>query len=172
MCGIVGFTEFQHSFANRSEILTNMATSIARRGPDEYDYFHDAKISLAHRRLVVIDPEGGKQPMSFTYEGVTYTIVYNGQIYNAKELRDTLADVGFTFSSHSDTEVLLKAFIHYGYRVVDHLIGIFAFAVWADKSTASCRSESSAAVQPAGASLSFTPLVSDAVFTSSCHTSI
>ena len=133
MCGIVGFTEFQHSFANRSEILTNMATSIARRGPDEYDYFHDAKISLAHRRLVVIDPEGGKQPMSFTYEGVTYTIVYNGQIYNAKELRDTLADVGFTFSSHSDTEVLLKAFIHYGYRVVDHLIGIFAFAIWSDK---------------------------------------
>lgn len=92
MCGIVGFTEFKHSYANRSEILTNMATSIAHRGPDEYDYFHDAKISLAHRRLVVIDPEGGKQPMSFTYEGVTYTIVFNGQIYNTKELREELAD--------------------------------------------------------------------------------
>lgn len=133
MCGIVGFTEFKHSYANRSEILTNMATSIAHRGPDEYDYFHDAKISLAHRRLVVIDPEGGKQPMSFTYEGVTYTIVYNGQIYNAKELREELTDIGFTFSSHSDTEVLLKSFIHFGYRVVDHLIGIFAFAIWSDK---------------------------------------
>ncbi len=97
MCGIVGFTEFKHSYANRSEILTNMATSIAHRGPDEYDYFHDAKISLAHRRLVVIDPEGGKQPMSFTYEGVTYTIVFNGQIYNTKELREELADARIYF---------------------------------------------------------------------------
>lgn len=133
MCGIVGFTKFNHKFTNEQEILSNMINSISRRGPDELGYFQEDEISFGHRRLVVVDPEGGKQPMSFTYQGVTYTIVYNGQIYNAPELKEELIEAGFPIDSHSDTEILLKAFIHYGYQVVNHLIGIFAFAIWCDQ---------------------------------------
>ena len=68
--------------------------------------------------------------MTAKFNGNTYTICYNGQIYNAKEIREILEDNGFVFEGHCDTEVLLKAFIHYGYDVISHLNGIFAFAIW------------------------------------------
>ena len=68
--------------------------------------------------------------MLTTYNENEYSIVYNGQIYNTNELKSTLEDAGFTFDTTSDTEVLLKAFIFYGYEVVKHLNGIFAFAIW------------------------------------------
>ena len=71
--------------------------------------------------------------MSFIYNGITYTIIYNGQIYNTKELRDVLISNGFEFKGRSDTEVLLKAYIHYGYDVCNYLNGIFAFAIWNSK---------------------------------------
>lgn len=71
--------------------------------------------------------------MSCIYNDITYTIVYNGQIYNTKELRETLVSNGFNFKGHSDTEVLLKAYIHYGSEVCNHLNGIFAFAIWNNK---------------------------------------
>ena len=71
--------------------------------------------------------------MSCIYNDITYTIVYNGQIYNTKELRETLVSNGFKFKGHSDTEVLLKAYIHYGSEVCNHLNGIFAFAIWNNK---------------------------------------
>lgn len=75
----------------------------------------------------------GKQPMIETFSESEYCIVYNGQIYNTKELRKDLEDNGFTFNGHCDTEVLLKSFIHYGYDVVNKLNGIFAFAIWNSK---------------------------------------
>lgn len=71
--------------------------------------------------------------MTTKYNNITYTICYNGQIYNAKELRNILVNNGFTFEGHYDTEILLKAFIHYGYDVVSHLNGIFSFAIWNEK---------------------------------------
>ena len=71
--------------------------------------------------------------MTAKFNGNTYTICYNGQIYNTKELRKVLEDNGFVFAGYSDTEVLLKAFIYYGYDVVSHLNGIFAFAIWNEK---------------------------------------
>ncbi len=85
---------------------------------------------FGHKRLIVIDPEGGKQPMTYKYEDKFYTMVYNGQIYNTKELRKELEEAGFSFEGHSDTEVLLKAYILYKENVVNKLNGIFAFAVW------------------------------------------
>lgn len=130
MCGIVGFTKFKQKFSNDSAILSKMASRIFRRGPDELGFYQDSKISMGHRRLIVIDKDGGKQPMSFTHEAVTYTIVYNGQIYNTKELRQELQEAGFDFSSYSDTEVVLKSFIHFGYDMVHHLLGTFSFAIW------------------------------------------
>ena len=107
-----------------------MNNTLSKRGPDENGIYIKEDICIAHRRLIVIDPEGGKQPMICKYLGNTYVITYNGQIYNTKELRKTLIDSGFTFEGHCDTEVLLKAFIYYGYNVVNHLNGIFAFAIW------------------------------------------
>ena len=107
-----------------------MNNTLSKRGPDENGIYIKEDICIAHRRLIVIDPEGGKQPMICKYLGNTYVITYNGQIYNTKELRKTLEDSGFTFEGHCDTEVLLKAFIYYGYNVVNHLNGIFAFAIW------------------------------------------
>ena len=97
------------------------------------DILHLIMLCFGHKRLIVIDPEGGKQPMSFKYNGNTYTIVYNGQIYNAPELRKELQEEGFTFESHSDTEVLLKAYVLYKEEVVNKLNGIFAFAIWDEK---------------------------------------
>ena len=132
MCGIVGFTNYNGNMRNEEaqRVLTNMNNTLSKRGPDENGIYIKEDICIAHRRLIVIDPEGGKQPMICKYLGNTYVITYNGQIYNTKELRKTLKKSGFTFEGHCDTEVLLKAFIYYGYNVVNHLNGIFAFAIW------------------------------------------
>lgn len=132
MCGIVGFTNYDGNMKNEEagRVLSNMNNTLSKRGPDENGIYIKEDICIAHRRLIVIDPEGGKQPMICKYLGNTYVITYNGQIYNTKELRKTLEDSGFTFEGHCDTEVLLKAFIYYGYNVVNHLNGIFAFAIW------------------------------------------
>lgn len=132
MCGIVGFTNYNGNMRNEEaqRVLTNMNNTLSKRGPDENGIYIKEDICIAHRRLIVIDPEGGKQPMICKYLGNTYVITYNGQIYNTKELRETLEESGFTFEGHCDTEVLLKAFIYYGYNVVNHLNGIFAFAIW------------------------------------------
>ena len=132
MCGIVGFTNYDGNMREEEakRVLTNMNSTLKRRGPDENNIYVKDDICIGHSRLIVIDPEGGKQPMICKYLGNTYVITYNGQIYNTKELRKTLEQSGFTFEGHSDTEVLLKAFIYYGYNVVNHLNGIFAFAIW------------------------------------------
>ena len=135
MCGIVGFVNFQLDISRYRNILINMINSISRRGPDEEGYYLRTHIALGHKRLIVIDPDGGKQPMQSidTNSNSTFSIVYNGQIYNTKELRQTLEENGFTFNSYSDTEVLLKSYIYYGKDVVHHLNGIFAFAIWDSK---------------------------------------
>lgn len=130
MCGICGFINLKKKIDNYKDELVSMTNAIARRGPDEKGYCCFENAMLGHRRLIVIDPDGGKQPMTFKFNGNTYTIVYNGQIYNANELRNILKENGFSFESHSDTEVLLKAFVHFGKDVVNNLNGVFAFAIW------------------------------------------
>ena len=132
MCGIVGFTNFyEKSLKGECEkIISEMYEKIAKRGPDEDGIFVRNNIAMGHKRLIVVDPENGKQPMSYKYQGQEFTIVFNGQIYNSNEIRMILEKNGFKFMGHSDTEVLLKAFMHYGYDVVNHINGIFAFAIW------------------------------------------
>ncbi|MGZ5081902.1 MAG: asparagine synthase (glutamine-hydrolyzing), partial [Usitatibacter sp.] len=83
---------------------------------------------LGHRRLAIIDPEGGKQPMVDEEAGLAIT--FNGEIYNFRELREELQVCGYRFAQHSDTEVLLRAYQHWGERCVEHLRGMFAFAIW------------------------------------------
>ena len=133
MCGIVGFVNFKQVLTKHKNVLLNMNSSLINRGPDEDGYYIKEHVALAHKRLIVIDAEGGKQPMVEQLSENEYVIVYNGQIYNTKELRQTLEENGFTFKGHSDTEVLLKSYIYYGKNVVHHLNGIFAFAIWDQK---------------------------------------
>ena len=133
MCGIAGFADFKKDISSKKHVLEQMNNTLSKRGPDEDGYYISERVALAHKRLIVIDPEGGKQPMVNTYQDNEYTMVYNGQIYNTKELKTTLEEAGFEINSHSDTEVLLKSYIHYGKNVVNHLNGIFAFAIWNNK---------------------------------------
>ena len=146
MCGIVGFVNLKKDISNLKNVLEKMNNTLSKRGPDEEGYYIDNHIALGHKRLIVIDPEGGKQPMKESFSqsilidkpktnmlinyNSNFIISYNGQIYNTKELRRTLEENGFTFNTHSDTEVLLKSYIYYGNDVVKHLNGIFAFAIW------------------------------------------
>ena len=133
MCGIVGIVNYKKDISDEQEIIKNMTKTITKRGPDEEGIFTSKHANFGHRRLSIIDIENGKQPMSFKIDEVTYTIVYNGQIYNTEELRETLRDNGFNFKTHSDTEVLLKAYVFYGKNVCKYINGIFAFAIWNDK---------------------------------------
>ena len=132
MCGFVGFANLKENISSKTNIY-NMNESISKRGPDEDGYYYEEHICLGHKRLIVVDPDGGKQPMSAMKNGNLYTIVYNGQLYNTKDLRSELEENGFTFDSYSDTEVLLKSFIFWKYDVVKKLNGIFSFAIWNSK---------------------------------------
>ena len=130
MCGIVGFVNYKKELTNKKDVLNTMTQTLSNRGPDEEGFYINKNVALGHKRLIVIDPEGGKQPMIEKYSLGEYVLIYNGQIYNTKELKKTLLENGFTFFGHSDTEVLLKSYIYYGKDVVNHLNGIFSFAIW------------------------------------------
>ena len=130
MCGFVGIANFKNDISNSKNILLEMNTILSKRGPDEDGYYINKNIALAHKRLIVVDPKGGKQPMIEKYSYGEYVIVYNGQIYNTKELKEVLKENNFIFTEESDTEVLLKAYIYYGNEVVNHLNGIFGFCIW------------------------------------------
>ena len=133
MCGIVGFVNYKKDLSDYKKVINDMTEKLYKRGPDEDGFYLKEHIALGHKRLIVIDPDGGKQPMIQKYSSGEYVIVYNGQIYNTKELRETLLENGFSFEGHCDTEVLLKSYIFYGKDVVHHLNGIFAFAIWNTK---------------------------------------
>ena len=133
MCGIVGFVNYKKELPNKKNVINSMTQTLSNRGPDEEGLYLNNNVALGHKRLIVIDPQGGKQPMIQRFSQGEYVITYNGQIYNTKELRKTLTENGFTFYGHSDTEVLLKSYIHYGKDVVNHLNGIFSFAIWNTK---------------------------------------
>lgn len=130
MCGIVGYVNYSRDMSSFREIIEKMNSSLAKRGPDEDGYYMEPHINLGHKRLIVLDPKGGMQPMSCHIHDNTYTIVFNGQIYNANDLRKELEENGYTFDGHCDTEVLLKSYIHWGNDVTKKLNGIFAFAIW------------------------------------------
>lgn len=129
MCGIAGMVglPFDESIANA------MLDTMKRRGPDENDAFYTPECCLLHSRLAVIDLNGGHQPMSMTWDGETYTVVYNGEIYNTEEIRKLLQASGHRFFGHSDTEVVLHAYAHWAEDCVNKFNGIFAFAVWSHK---------------------------------------
>jgi asparagine synthase (glutamine-hydrolysing) len=127
MCGLGG--EITAGRAPDLDALARIGDALAPRGPDGAGEWHDARVALVHRRLKIIDlSANGDQPMTDPELGLT--IAFNGCIYNHHELRAELAKAGYRFRSTSDTEVILKAFHHWGaQKFVDHLIGMFAFAI-------------------------------------------
>lgn len=127
MCGIAGEINYKQKID--LNVINAMSKALTPRGPDADGIFTSPCAALAHRRLIVIDPENGKQPMT---DGI-YTLIYNGELYNTEDLRAELLKSGVKFRGHSDTEVVLKAFIEYGERCVELFNGIFAFAVWNKK---------------------------------------
>jgi asparagine synthase (glutamine-hydrolysing) len=129
MCGICGIVDLSAGSYNLSrEILERMNRSIIHRGPDEDGYYLDARAGLASRRLSIIDLAGGQQPIP--NENKTLWIVLNGEIYNYRELRSYLEKHDHQFRSQSDTEVILHLYEEFGLDCVQHLDGIFAFAIW------------------------------------------
>jgi asparagine synthase (glutamine-hydrolysing) len=130
MCSILGLVNFRDGTNGiGQEVLEAMRMTTFHRGPDQHGFFRSSHVCFAHNRLAVIDVENGLQPMSAVFEGNTYTIVYNGELYNADELRSELIDLGVNFKTHCDTEVLLYAYILWGVNCSEKLNGIFAFAV-------------------------------------------
>lgn len=130
MCGITGFIQWNGDLTQHSQLLVQMTETLAQRGPDAYGTWISGPCAFGHRRLSVIDPENGAQPMIRHREEEVFALVYNGEIYNALELRKELSQRGHTFQTHCDTEVLLVSYMEWGPECVDRLNGIFAFAVW------------------------------------------
>ncbi len=130
MCGIVGYTNFAEKLINEESIINIMAETLTHRGPDASGYWFSDHTILGHRRLIVVDPNGGKQPMTRKKGNNVYTIVYNGELYNTEDIRQQLISKGYTFEGWSDTEVLLIAYIEWGEKCLQKLNGIFAFAIW------------------------------------------
>ncbi len=131
MCGIGGFVDYEHDARRYAAVAGRMQRSLTPRGPDASGDYQDADAVLVHRRLIVIDPDGGAQPMHAP-DGNT-VLVYNGELYNTEEIRKDLIARGHTFRGHSDTEVLLHAFLEWDTDAFQRLNGIFAFAIWQKK---------------------------------------
>lgn len=129
MCGIAGEINWIGE-KEEENVYQNMQQLLARRGPDEKGRYEDEYAVLLHRRLSVMDVEHGKQPMIAKYGEKTYILVYNGELYNTEEIRQELLALGHVFYEHSDTEVLLQAYVEWKEKCVEKLNGIFAFAVW------------------------------------------
>jgi asparagine synthase (glutamine-hydrolysing) len=128
MCGICGKLEFQRDKQVSASLLKDMADTVRHRGPDDEGFYVCGQVGLAFRRLSIIDLEGGHQPLS--NENATIWIVFNGEIYNYRSLREQLVAKGHVFRTHSDTEVIVHLYEDYGFECVQKLRGMFAFAIW------------------------------------------
>lgn len=134
MCGIAGFCNFELDFLQDAErwtqVLTEMRTAIAHRGHDQTGEYLRRNVGLSHTRLSIRDLAGGAQPMLRRRGEDEYGIVYNGEIYNAEELKQDLLRCGYRFETTCDTEVILYGYMEYGLDVAKKLNGIYAFAIW------------------------------------------
>lgn len=125
MCGIAGAFGLPVS----QEILNSMCATMVRRGPDATGILQFEDCSMLHTRLAIIDPEGGHQPMELSRAGERYILVYNGELYNTEEVRKELVGLGHRFEGHSDTEVVLHAYVEWESGCLERFNGIFAFGV-------------------------------------------
>ncbi len=131
MCGITGWVDFARDLRQELRTLEAMTQTLARRGPDQHGTWSEHHVALGHRRLSVIDLEGGVQPMKVEREGrVLAATTFCGEIYNFRELRQELRALGGQFRTNSDTEVLLEGYLQWGAGLVDRLNGMYAFGIW------------------------------------------
>ena len=128
MCGITGFAERNHKAETARRIVKGMADLITYRGPDGEGYYVDDQVALGHRRLSIIDLEGGKQPMF--NEDQNLAVIFNGEIYNFQELRAELEALGYQFVTNGDTETVVHGYEAWGTDVFEKLRGMFAIAIW------------------------------------------
>ena len=127
MCGIAGIYHPQQIDPNK-KIITRMADALRHRGPDAEGIHLGRRVHLASRRLSILDIDGGNQPIYS--QDKNHAIVFNGEIYNFLSIRKKLEEKGYHFNTRTDTEVILNAFLEYGTGCLDHLTGMFAFAIW------------------------------------------
>ena len=131
MCGIAGWLGRSRDGSAREAVIWAMTKTLTQRGPDSQDVWLDDEIALGHSRLSVIDPAGGRQPMiRLGPGGEPVVLVFNGEIYNYVELREQLRTFGWSFTTGSDTEVLLVAYLHWGAEFTGRLNGMYGFAIW------------------------------------------
>jgi asparagine synthase (glutamine-hydrolysing) len=132
MCGIAGWFDLKGLRQPDQKLVQRMTNAIAHRGPDGDGFHFGSGFGFGHRRLAVIDLVTGSQPMQ-SGNGAA-TLIFNGEIYNFRELRHELEQRGHVFRTHSDTEVILEAWLEWGPDCVSHLTGMFAFALWDKRS--------------------------------------
>ena len=130
MCGITGWVAFDRDLAQERALIDAMTETMSCRGPDASGVWSDQNATLGHRRLAVIDIPGGAQPMSVSTPNGDVAMVYSGEVYNFKELRDDLVKRGEKFATSSDTEVVLRGYLQWGEALADRLNGMYAFAIW------------------------------------------
>ena len=130
MCGFAGWVDFERDLRGERQRIDAMAATLACRGPDDRGTWAAPHCALGHRRLVVVDPQAGRQPMVRERDGRRFVIVYNGELYNTPELRRELEALGWRLRGYGDTEALLLACMQWGPDGLSRLNGIFAFAVW------------------------------------------
>lgn len=133
MCGITGWIDWNRDLTQQADVLERMTETLELRGPDASGTWLSRHCAFGHRRLSVMDPANGAQPMvrpSKEAEDHDCVLVYNGELYNAPELKRELLSLGYAFKTSCDTEVLLQAYIEWGPACVERFNGIFAFAVW------------------------------------------
>ena len=128
MCGIAGQLNYLRQEQVDHAVVRRMADSIVHRGPDDEGYFFSGPLGFGFRRLSIIDLSGGHQPMSDADE--TVWVVFNGEIYNFKELRAELEQCGHQFRTSSDTEVIVHGYKQWGTGVLERLNGMFGLAIW------------------------------------------
>jgi asparagine synthase (glutamine-hydrolysing) len=127
MCGIAGWIDYKRDLTSERETAEAMTRTMSLRGPDDEGLWLAPRAAIGHRRLAVIDIEGGRQPM--VAEG-DVVLTYSGEVYNYRELRGELKAKGHPFATESDTEVVLRAYMEWGVDLVHRLNGMYAFAVW------------------------------------------
>ncbi|MFD0365517.1 asparagine synthase (glutamine-hydrolyzing) [Nocardia sp. GCM10030253] len=129
MCGIAGYVDWSTRVPD-TDTISAMTRTLQPRGPDASAVWTDTHVALGHTRLAVIDPAGGKQPMLAYRNSAPLVLTYGGEIYNHAELRRQLSALGHEFTTRSDTEVVLQAYLRWGPRCVEEFNGMFAFAIW------------------------------------------
>ncbi|MCW3047475.1 MAG: asparagine synthase, glutamine-hydrolyzing, partial [Solirubrobacterales bacterium] len=130
MCGITGWVSFDRDLTRQRDTIEAMTETMACRGPDASGTWLGGPAALGHRRLAVIDIEGGTQPMSVLTNDGEVALVYSGEAYNFVELREELRRAGERFETSSDTEVVLRGYLRWGEALAERLNGMYAFAIW------------------------------------------